>query len=338
MPGEVAIIGAGPAGLATAACLRARDIAYRLIDRSGEPGGAYQVIYSRTVLASPARYSALPGFALDHTAEYITAGRYLDYLKSYAAHHRIAIERGEVARVERRGDRFVLESSEVQAVVVATGMFSSPRLVPVAGTPSIPVLHARAWQGCEALGPGALVIIGGGTSAVEIAEQTASTGRRVVIASRRPVKLVRRRLLGRDIHALLPLFEWIPPWVARGYCRQPPTLPAFDAGFRRLEAAGQITVHTGELLVDGTRVRVGTETLEAAAVVCATGYQFDAPFVPREVARAPGGHLRTKANESVSWPGLFVVGAPCARGIASEFLRGIARDAVAVADALRARA
>ncbi len=338
MPGEVAIIGAGPAGLATAACLRVHDIAYRLIDRSGEPGGAYQTIYPRTVLASPARYSALPGFALDHAGEYITAGRYLAYLESYAAHHEIAIERGEVARVERRGDTLLVESSEVRAVVVATGMFGSPRLVPVAGTPSIPVVHARDWKGPDELGPGALVIVGGGTSAVEIAEQTATTGRRVVVASRRPVKLVRQRFLGRDIHALLPLFEWIPPWVARGYCRQPSTLPAFDAGFRRLEAAGLITVRSGELRVDGNRVRVGSEILEAAAIVCATGYQFDVPFVPREVARAPGGHLRAKANESVSWPGLFVIGAPCARGLASEFLRGIARDAVAIADALRARA
>jgi hypothetical protein len=31
--------------------------------------------------------------------------------------------------------------------------------------------------------------------------------------------------------------------------------------------------------------------------------------------------------ESVSWPGLFVVGTPCADRLDSEFLRGMARDA-----------
>jgi cation diffusion facilitator CzcD-associated flavoprotein CzcO len=90
---EIAIIGAGPAGLATAACLRARGVAFRLLDRTGEPGGAYREIYPRTVLASPARYTALPGLAPSHAGEYITAGRYLEYLRAYADHHRLAVER-----------------------------------------------------------------------------------------------------------------------------------------------------------------------------------------------------------------------------------------------------
>lgn len=341
MPGEVAIIGAGPAGLATAACLRARGIAARLLDRTGEPGGAYREIYPATVLASPTIYTALPGLAPSHAGAYITAGRYLAYLRAYAEHHRLAVERAEVAQVERRGRGFVVRAAEreheARAVVVATGMWSFPRPAAIAGAPSVPVLHARQWQGPASLPAGDLLILGGGTSAVELAEEAAAAGRRVFVAARAPVRLARQRVLGRDVHDLLRLFEWIPTWAARGYCARPKTR-AIDLGFARLRAEGRISVHLGAPRIEGERVRLGDGAeARVAAVVCATGYQFLAPFVPPEVARAPAGHLRARGNESVTWPGLYVVGAPCARGLLSEFLRGVARDAPRLARTLRAR-
>jgi hypothetical protein len=66
-------------------------------------------------------------------------------------------------------------------------------------------------------------------------------------------------------------------------------------------------------------------------IVAATGYRYETPFLPAEVVRAPGGHPLTERCESPDWPGLFFVGAPCARKLDSEFLRGIASDAEFVA-------
>ena len=40
---------------------------------------------------------------------------------------------------------------------------------------------------------------------------------------------------------------------------------------------------------------------------------------------------RCRRNESVSHRGVFVIGAPCSRSAASQYLYGIARDAEAVA-------
>ena len=357
MPAEVAIIGAGPAGLATDACLRANGIAFRLLDRTGEPGGAYRSIYPNTVLASPVVHSVLPGFSPAHADEYITAGRYLEYLRAYADHHRLVVERADVERLERSRGRFVLREAdrerEARAVVVATGMFGFPRPVTLAGTPTVPVLHSRDWRGPADLPPGDVLVIGGGNSAVEVAEEAATAGRRVFLVSRTPLRFTRQRLFGRDVHDVLPVLEWIPTWAARGFCARPPTFRPVDLGFARLRDRGQISVHSGLVRVDGDRVRFrsgdercespgwgprrparrggaeprGIDEARVAAIVYATGYQFLTPFVPPEVARAPAGHLRARANESVTWSGLFVVGAPCARGLASEFLRGIARDA-----------
>ena len=63
---------------------------------------------------------------------------------------------------------------------------------------------------------------------------------------------------------------------------------------------------------------------EVAAIVCATGYRHDTPFLPDEARAAD-------ACESRAWPGLFVLGMPCARRLNSAFLRGIAQDAEMVA-------
>ena len=159
------------------------------------------------------------------------------------------------------------------------------------------------------------------------------------MAARRKIRLTPATLLGRDVHHVIGPLERLPPWLARGYCARLPTLPATDRGFARLRAAGRVQVRPPAVALEpGGQARFGdgsTGTFDG--VVAATGYTFATPFLPPEVARAPAGQLIARHNQSVSWAGLFVVGAPCANRLDSEFLRGIARDAPLVARAIAAR-
>jgi len=245
----VAVIGAGPAGLAVAAGLRGRGVEARVVDRAGVAGGAYREMYPALALASPASFNGLPGLALDAAGEYVTAGEYRAYLERYAGHCGIEVERGTVERIERRdGGGFEVtvdgRPAAARAVVVATGMWSFPvwPALPRLG-PEIEVIHAGAWRGPAAHRPGTVLVIGGGTSAVEIAEQAAAAGRAVHVAARNGVKLVPQRLLGRDLHRWFAFLAHVPPWLARGYCARPPTHPAADVGFSRLRDSGRIRVH-----------------------------------------------------------------------------------------------
>jgi putative flavoprotein involved in K+ transport len=354
------IIGAGPAGLAVAACLRAQGRTARIVDRAGAPGGAYREIFDGMTLASPAVFNALPGLPLAHAGEYTTVPEYRAYLERYAAHHRLDVERGTVERVERapagsagggsgesggggaRGTRFrvVVDGSpaDASAVVVATGCWSFPvwpRLPPFG--PDVEVIHARDWRGPTAHRAGPVLVIGGGTSAVEIAEQAAAAGRAVHVCARSGVKLFPRRILGRDVHHWFAFLAHVPPWLARRYCANPSTHAAGDTEFSRLRDAGRVHVCSGIRAADGATVELDDGVRATVAlVVAATGQRFETPFLPPEVARAPGGQLLARACESVSWPGLFVVGAPCAGHLESEFLRGIARDAPRVAGRIAA--
>ena len=206
----------------------------------------------------------------------------------------------------------------------------------------VPSLHARDWRGPGALAGARepLLVIGGATSAVEIAEEAATAGVPVTLAVRSRLHVARQSFLGRDVHHFDPPVAALPAWVAPGHCANRPTLPGTDRGFSRLRALGRIAVRPAlaRLEPGGVAHFADGSTARFGCVVAATGYTFATPFLPASVARAAAGHLLARHGESVSWPGLFTVGSPCAARLDSEFLRGIARDAETVARTIAARA
>jgi putative flavoprotein involved in K+ transport len=351
-PPRVLVIGAGPAGLATAACLKRQRLAFDLVDRRGIAGGAYHCIYPGITLASPTRYTALPSLPLRTAGEYITASEYRDYLERYALYHDLAPAAAEVLRIERSARRFRVhfagraEPILYDAVVAATGMFDFPVWPEIPGLaapgPAAPdrpaVLHAQAWAGPQAFRGQRLLILGGATSAVELAEQCGRAGLRVTVSARSGIHLAQQRFLGRDVHdwAYL-LFEHLPTWALGPYCGRRPTLPGTDLGFTQLRRAGLIHVYNAVERFEGKSAIFAPETASGPAredfdaIVLATGYRFATPYLPPSVGGAPAGHGLAKDCQSVSWPGLYFVGTPCAATLSSEFLRGIARDALRVA-------
>ena len=61
---DVAVIGAGQAGLAVAYYLRRTSLRFALFDAEPEPGGAWRHGWESLRLFSPARYSSMPGWPM----------------------------------------------------------------------------------------------------------------------------------------------------------------------------------------------------------------------------------------------------------------------------------
>lgn len=347
------MIGAGPAGLAVASCLRRQGVDGRLVDRHGVAGGAYARMYSSLTLSSPTRYLSLPGLSLRSGAANTSAGDYAAYLSDYAREMRLTVEARRVTQLRRDGDGFMAAldngapPTRYRFVVVATGMCDSPVIphgiqVTEPGSTTTPVvLHSREWMGPAAYEAARVLIVGSGMRAVEIAEECAHAGKLVVMSTRQnQVKAFPRKILGLDLrHLTFPLLRRAPRFLSRRRCASDWRFPGIDSGFKRFLDQGKIVVR-GPL----KELRAGSATFRGTSgawapelVVLATGYRFETPFLEHGLPRAERGYPRVRRSEPSQLPNLFFLGIPCALGADSQFIHGMARDARSVAATIARR-
>jgi len=348
---SVVIIGAGPAGLATAASLKRLGIEFALFDRSGEAGGAFRQMPRAMRLLSPRRFVNLPHLSYPGKENYPGIPDYELYLRQYATRLGLTPERQEISSISKTKNGFEvrfasLQTMECRFVVVATGLFGNPVWPEIPGLSpqnklreQASVLHAHDWKAADSLRGQRVLIIGSGISGVSIAEECALAGARAVVSRRSGrTRLVSHRLLGVDIlHWFRPM-EFLPRSLFGNLCERGVHPPAYNNGYRMLVANGQIVEQSGVKQIDGRKITFANgQCEEVDLIVAATGYKYETPFLPAAVRRAAAGHPLANNSESTEWPGLFFVGAPCARRIDSEFLRGIASDALHVATRIQSR-
>lgn len=83
---QTVIIGAGAAGLATAAQLRKHDLPFRLLDAGREIGESWRNRYDSLTLHTVRSLSGLPGMAIPkHYGDWVRRDDLAAYLQGYAA-------------------------------------------------------------------------------------------------------------------------------------------------------------------------------------------------------------------------------------------------------------
>ncbi|MBW1600382.1 NAD(P)/FAD-dependent oxidoreductase [Streptomyces sp. JJ38] len=224
----VHVVGAGPAGLATAAALTARGIHTVVLEKSDRVGAAWRGHRPGLRLHTTRRWSALPGLAVPRSAgRWASRDAYVSYLERYAEHHRLEIATGvDVSRVERldaaegagSGGRWLLRANggrELRAnvVVVATGLHHTPHLPEWPGRESFPgpLRHAADYPGPEQWAGLDVLVVGAGNTGTEIATELAAGGAaRVRLAVRNAPHLVRRSTAGWPAQAGHVLLHRLP--------------------------------------------------------------------------------------------------------------------------------
>jgi putative flavoprotein involved in K+ transport len=332
----VVVVGGGQSGLSAARALREAGLEAMILEAADRPVGSWPRYYDSLTLFSPAGYSAMPGMAFPGDPEhYPRRDEVVRYLERYAASLDIEIRTAaRVESVEQNGRGFIIhtdsgESIPAAGVIAASGSFSNPYVPVLPGQEAFAgeLLHAAAYRNPDTYAGRRVIVVGAGNSAVQIGHELAQVAT-VTLATRQPIKFVKQRCCGRDLHYWLKStgFDHLPiSWIA-------PVLtatPVLDDGVYReaveagaLERRPMFSRFDGDGVVwsDGSRERVD-------AVLFATGYRPSLGYLRALGALEDDGMPRHVGGISTTHPGLAYVGLEFQRSFSSNTLRGAHRDA-----------
>jgi cation diffusion facilitator CzcD-associated flavoprotein CzcO len=221
-PLDAIIIGAGPAGLATAAVLRARGLNAAILEKSDAVGAVWRRHYDRLHLHTDRARSGLPGLAMPKTyGRYPSRNQLIEYLEAYAARFALKpVFNAPVSAIRRDGGGWLAETKQgpwrAPSVVVATGWADFPYSPSWPGMDTFggPILHSSAYRNPAPFAGKRVLVVGFGNSGGEIALDLAEAGIDVTLSIRGPVNIVPRELFGLPILVYPIVEQWLPPRAA----------------------------------------------------------------------------------------------------------------------------
>ena len=219
---EAIVIGAGPAGLATAAMLKKRGIDVLVVERDEAVGSSWRKHYDRLHLHTVRWLSHLPGYRFSRKhGRWVSRDGVIGYLEGYTRHHGLDVRTGtEVSAIERVDGGWLLEtpSGDLAArhVVVATGYNHTPFIPDFPGKETFTgeLTHASTYRNPEPYRGRDVLVVGSGNTGAEIAVDLAEGGAsRVRLAVRTPPNIVLRELNGVPNQVTGVLFRRFPPKI-----------------------------------------------------------------------------------------------------------------------------
>ncbi|GAB3849020.1 NAD(P)/FAD-dependent oxidoreductase [Nesterenkonia populi] len=189
---EVLVVGAGQAGIAMSEHLQAHGIHHVVLERSRIAERWRTERWDSLVANGPAWHDRFPGMDFAHTGpdEFASKDEIAEYFAAYAAHIRAPIRCGvEVQSAKKSPGKsgYDVQTSDgpVRAhyVVAATGAFQHP-VIPKLIPREAPVeqLHSSSYRNPDQLTQGNVLVIGAGSSGVQIADELQASGRQVYLA------------------------------------------------------------------------------------------------------------------------------------------------------------
>ena len=308
----VVVIGAGPAGLATAACLGRAGVEHVLLEQATEIGASWRKHYERLHLHTPKSISALPYLPYPRAApRYPSRDDVVAYLEGYVTALGLRPHLGEAVTAIAAAQGGADTAWTVQTprggyrcrhVVVATGLARVPRLPDWPGRDDYrgELLHSARYRNGKAWRGRHVLVIGIGNSGGEIAVDLLEHGATPAISVRGPVNVIPRDVLGIPILSVGAMLRALParlgdllarplvrlalgnvealglrplPYGALMQVDRLGRVPLIDSGTIRQIRAGRIAVRPGVERFTAGGVRFAGGREEAFdAVVAATGF------------------------------------------------------------------
>ena len=212
------VIGAGPAGLATAGALRHRGIGSVVLERDSI-GASWRRHYDRLHLHTVRWLSHLPGYKMPRRyGDWVARDDVVEYLEDYARVHNLDVRAGvEVEGLERDGDEWRVQTSDgvfgAPRVVIATGYNRHQHLPDWPGVDSYTgeVIHSGDYKNAEPYVAKTVLVVGTGNSGAEICVDLVEGGaKQVQLSVRTPPTVLLRDSNGVPGQALGLVFRHLP--------------------------------------------------------------------------------------------------------------------------------
>ncbi|MGC4396426.1 flavin-containing monooxygenase [Hydrogenophaga sp. T2] len=232
---QIALIGAGPSGLAGARCLQKHGVPFQGFEAHSEVGGLWNIgnprstVYASAHLISSKRMTEFSEFPMpDHVADYPSHRELLDYFRAFAerfglnAHYRFNTRVLQVApesaapdtlwRVTTQTGDDAPVTARYKGVVVANGTLAEPSVPRFEGHFNGEIWHTARYKSATQLAGKRVLIVGAGNSGCDIAVDAVHHARSIDISVRRGYYFVPKYVFGKPADSVGGKIR-LPPWL-----------------------------------------------------------------------------------------------------------------------------
>ncbi|MCF2586087.1 flavin-containing monooxygenase [Brevibacterium sp. UCMA 11752] len=189
---EVVIIGAGQAGIAMSEHLQSRGVPHIVLEKNRIAEAWQSRRWDSLVANGPAWHDRFPTqeFADVDPDGFATKDQVADYFRTLVENNNLPVRTGVTVtavteREKARGYLVETDQGTIEAdyVVAATGPFQTPiipKIIPESS--GITQIHSNSYKNPAQLDEGAVLVVGAGSSGVQIAAEIQKSGKKVYLA------------------------------------------------------------------------------------------------------------------------------------------------------------
>lgn len=310
---DVVVIGAGQAGLSSAYFLRRADLDFVVLDANPAPGGAWQHRWPSLRMATVHGIFDLPGMHFDPPAPDEQAATAVPaYFAAFEREFDLDVHRPVTVSAVRPGPRLLVDTSDgtwsTRAVINATGTWTRPFWPHYPGTFAGRQLHTAAYPGPAEFAGKRVLVVGGGSSAVQLQLELAEVAETFWVTRKPPVfregpfteEYGREIIAGVDarVRAGLPPKSVV---AATDLALTPEVVAAQARGLLNRRPMFTRLIPTGVEWADGT-------TLDVDVILWCTGWRAALDHLSPLGIRTPGGGIVMDGTRVVAEPRLHLVG------------------------------